>query len=83
MTSAAKSYTLINDQTGEAVETISADDFVLRLAAPDLLDALLDAKRYLEKAQDEVDRGDNEVEVVSFYVNEALACVMKGLTMGR
>jgi hypothetical protein len=83
MTKAAKSYTLINDQTGEAVETISADDFVLRLAAPDLLDTLLDAKRYLEKAQDEVYRGDNEVDVVSFYVNEALACVMKGLPMGR
>jgi hypothetical protein len=52
MTNAAKSYTLINDQTGEAIETISADDFALRLAAPDLRDALLDIKRVAGKSGD-------------------------------
>jgi phage protein U len=51
--------------------------------APEMLDALLDAKRYLEKAQNEVDHGDNDVEKVSCYVNAALASIMKGLTMGR
>jgi hypothetical protein len=50
--------------------------------APDMLDALLDAKRYLERAQSEVDHGDNDVEKVSCYINAALASVMKGLTTG-
>lgn len=83
MTNAAKTYTLINDQTGETVETTDADGFTLWLAKQDMRDALLDAKRYLEKAQSEVDHGDNDVEKVSSYVNEALASVVKGLTRGR
>jgi hypothetical protein len=40
----------------------------LMAAAPEFLDALLDAKRYLEEARNEVDHGDNEVEDVSSYV---------------
>ena len=48
MTTAAKTYTLINDQTGEAIETINADGFALWLAARELLAVAQLALDYLD-----------------------------------